>query len=384
MKISSNTKSLIMECARLYYEEDKSFTEMARKFGKSYRAVSRLLKRGKKEGIYKVNVSQLENKGDVSSLDDDLSYQLAIRQKTFFDTFVVRVSGVEKAYTEEYLSSNQKVRDQAYEANDLLHQQLGTAASRCIALELGQGYRIGICSGRAVMNSILQIDQHLKSRIDRLKDLRVFSLCGGFRIGPWAANTRTKVDFDADTAAFQLKETLRIPQNNCTFMLGPGVADDPQRYMDPWLAKFNTVQQLDLIISGFGVLNAGHYLLRYKRAYELAAAIDELSSLEQEIQKDPMWIHSVADIGHYLFWVGDGKVPIRIGELLEQLNRKLLQAPVDVFRKARQVILIGAGHQKLPVLKQLCFGKCKGVPINLDHTILITDQWTARELLKGI
>jgi hypothetical protein len=278
------------------------------------------------------------------------------------------VAGAEAATTETYLGSAQSAEVQAaFKAADDLHRALGQAcASQVLVHQLRRGIRVGVTSGRGVAYTV-------DSLVDNpwaggFEGVHVVSLCSGAKVGSWRGKDRRSLD--ADENAFALSVALGVPEEHVTLMGDAAGGGDVQwDFVGP-----------NLILAGLGCLNTGHHLLRPRA--RLGSMAEPLSRIERYQARDPDLKFAVAEIGHRLFPVHDG-LPSYLLEAIADVNSLVRAAPPQVFQNAEVVMLVAGGAQKLDPLVRLVTGHTPA-PIELRNLILVTDAWTAQQLLMRV
>jgi DNA-binding transcriptional regulator LsrR (DeoR family) len=69
-------------------------------------------------------------------------------------------------------------------------------------------------------------------------------------------------------------------------------------------------------------------------------------------------------------------------EAIRKTNSTIVAVPPETLIKAGEIILITGGMQKLAALYGILQGECPGVPIEKTNLTLVTDAWTAEQLIK--
>jgi hypothetical protein len=77
-------------------------------------------------------------------------------------------------------------------------------------------------------------------------------------------------------------------------------------------------------------------------------------------------------------------LPGELATAIDTINGEIRAVPLEKIRDSRQTILIAGGAQKLAGLVRLITGECPEAPINVGNLTLITDSWTAREILARL
>jgi hypothetical protein len=112
---------------------------------------------------------------------------------------------------------------------------------------------------------------------------------------------------------------------------------------------------------------------------------EPLDTIRKCQRTDPDLVDNVLEIGHRVFPAGPRKsLPGELATAIDVINREIRAVPLDKIRDSRQTILIAGGAQKLTGLVKLITGECPEAPINVGNLTLITDSWTAKEILSRL
>ena len=142
---------------------------------------------------------------------------------------------------------------------------------------------------------------------------------------------------------------------------------------------------LDLALVGLGVLNTQHHFLRHSAEVQLGPMAEPLDTIRKCQRADPDLVDSISEIGHRVFPAGPRKsLPPELMTAIDAINRDIRAVPLEKIREARQTILIAGGAQKLNGLLKLITGECPEAPVNVGNLTLITDSWTAKEILSRL
>jgi DNA-binding transcriptional regulator LsrR (DeoR family) len=341
-----------------------SYRDLGKHYGYAPSTIHRRLMRWLQEGRFELVDRHEGGAPRLLGYDEDLENAL-VRKTSLWRARVAYVAGAESATTDSYLGNAQSTEVQAaYKAADDLHRALGQAcASQVLVHQLRRGIRVGVTSGRGVAYTV-------DSLVDNpwaggFEGVNVVSLCSGAKVGSWRGKDRRSLD--ADENAFALAVALGVPEQHVTLMGdASGDGDVQWDFVGP-----------NLILAGLGCLNTGHHLLRPRA--RLGKMAEPLSRIERYQAREPELKFAVAEIGHRLFPVHDG-LPGYLLEAIEDVNSLVRAAPPHVFENAEVVMLVAGGAQKLDPLVRLVTGHTSA-PIELRNLILVTDAWTAQQLL---
>lgn len=366
-----------LEIARKHLLENVSFEELGRLYYVAPSTVHRRLARWLAEDRFELKDKLGERKtAFVSRKDDELGEALA-RKTGIWRARVIRVAGVDLAYSGEYLANPASPSAQAaYRASDELHRCLGEAAAELILNNLHKNMTIGLSSGRGVgfaIEKMGEIAHRTPSWASGYESIRVVSLCGGAHVGMWeSTNSR---DFDADENVFALAALLKIPRNNISYMTGP-VSVDPKN--NQFTAQ---VTNLDMAVLGLGQLNTQHHYLRDYNELQLKAMSEPIREIISWQSGHPELLDSVAEIVLRLYPVGGETLSREFLAIIEETNKTILAIPADKIKNAGEIILIAGGRQKLNAIEGILTGKCSSAPIEKRNLTLVTDSWTAETIL---
>lgn len=140
-----------------------------------------------------------------------------------------------------------------------------------------------------------------------------------------------------------------------------------------------------MALVGLEVLNTRHqFFLHHDQNVQLGAIAPYIKTLKELQSGDPALLDSVAGIAHHLFATGQREYPDRLLEAVDGINREVLVVPPERVRTADEVIMVAGGAQKLNALVDLLDGRCPGAPVDLDNLTLVTDAWTAEQVLERL
>lgn len=390
-EISKAKIDISRHIAHLYFEDDMPIKEIRDRFYKEMgaRNVSRILNQGRNKW-WRVRVIDDSMHPEDTSLNQELSDRIC-KNTYFTDAVVVDCIGVEHAQNKWYQSLDTKEREQAFIDSDLLHIQISKHAASYLVAKIWHGDCIGIGSGRACAYTAHFASKDLKAgHLAKLKGVKVFALCGGQHDRRWSTQKIEAFDqlpseLHPDVGAFFLADILGIRPNtpDLCFAVLPVAHPDPDGVI-PYIAPHlnDPTISLSMAILGLGTLNGRHHFYDQLNTYGLSAIKDELLLLKGLQQDDPTALNSIGEICHRLFWCGSTAPPGRIREAINKINSKIIAIRKDVLSRSAKTMLVAGGAQKVDVLTQLSKGQLEDVPIRVETTTLVTDSWTAQELLN--
>ncbi len=364
-----------LDIARKHLLENVSFRELSRRYYVSPSTIHRRLAKWLNENRFDLLDRAESGTAIAGAVDEGLGEALA-RKTGIWRARAVRVEGVDAAFTDQYREKPQSAAAQsAYKASDNLHKCLGETAAELIFGSLRKNMTIGLSSGRGVgfaIEKMGEIAKRTPSWASGYQNIQAISLCGGAHIGLWElTNTR---DFDADENIFALAATLKIARNNVRYVIGP-VAQAPS---SP--AKGGRIPELDLAVIGLGQLDTQHHYLRDQNEMQLKAMAGPVRRIAAWQEEHPQTPEAVAEIVLRLYPVGKD-LPREFLDILDETNKTIVALPEEKIKTAGEVILIAGGKQKLKALAGLLYGRCAGAPIEKTNLTLVTDAWTAEQIL---
>lgn len=344
-----------------------SYRDLAHHYGYAASTIHRRLTGWLREGRFELIDRHDGGAPRLLGYDEELENAL-VRRTALWRARVAHVAGAEAATTDKYLGNPHDLDVQlAFKAADDLHRALGHAcASQVLVHQLRRGIRVGVTSGRGVAYTVDSLVDNAWA--GGFEGVHVVSLCGGAKVGSWQGKDRRSLD--ADENAFALAVALGVSEQHVTLM---GDATDDGHPQWDFVAPH-------LILTGLGCLNTGHHLLRPRARLGPMAA--PLSRIERAQAADEHIRFAVAEICHRLFPVREDLPP---GLLLaiEEVNSLVPAAPTEILKNAEVTILVAGGAQKLDTLSRLVAGQT-AAPIDLRNLILVTDAWTAQQLLVRV
>ncbi len=375
-------ESQALDIATAHLLRRESLVELGREYHFAASTIHRRLSKWLDQGRFEL-VDRLDSRTMAHALDTNYRLSNELKQATgIWRAIVANIFGAEAAQTDQYLEDPCTQNAQiAYRAGDELHKALGKIAADYLLNRIQRNTSIGLASGRGVGFTVMGLADLVKERslyTSGYEAVRIQSLCGGARVGAWA--TTVARDLDADENVFHLAAILRVPRDNIRY-LGGWISTD-QNLSRP---EFDPQYSLDLVVVGLGQLNTGHHFFCHYGEVQLGAMADPLRRI-RELQSDiPELINKVADIGHRLFPVGSGsEFPEDFLKAIDKINGSILAVPCEWIKKAKEIILVAGGAQKVNALAELVSGSCAYAPIDLRNLTLVTDAVTAAEIIKHI
>ncbi len=383
-RLADDLSAQALDITKKYLLHRSTLKELAAEYHRSPATMHRRLTKWLDEGRFElVDTTDVQSTPRVLGIDDDLSEELTARTKVW-RAHVGTIEDVEAAYSEDYLKPDWTVEARrAFEAHDGLHEALGAVAAEYLVTRLQRRMTIGVASGRGVGFTVMRLADLAKDRPSLLRgyeSVRIESLFGGALVGAWA--TPTARALDADENAFQLSTILNIPRTNVSYMRG-WLSGEPTETR----AQGRDFQKpLDMVIVGLGVLNSRHqFYVHHDQNVQLGAIAGYIETLKALQAEDGSLLDSVAGVGHYLFPVGrKGIYPAELLVAVEGINDALLAVPEERIKTAWEMLLIAGGAQKVSVLVELLTGQCPDAPVDLDNVTIVTDAWTAKQVLKRV
>ncbi|MDD5191002.1 MAG: sugar-binding domain-containing protein [Dehalococcoidales bacterium] len=317
-----------------------------------------------------------QSNAHISIQDDELGERLA-RKTGIWRARVVQITSVESACRPP---STEKPDIEASKASDELHRCLGEVAAELMLHNLRKNMSIGLSSGRGVGFAIEKLAEKVKktpSWVSGYENIRLVSLCGGAHVGMWEF-THSR-DFDADENVFALSAVLKTPRRNISYMTGPisMPKNDRQSFKG---FKFN----LDMAIIGLGQLNAQHQYFRDAAALQLKEMSEPVRRLIENQSRNPQQLDSVAEIVLRLYPAGNSELTDEVRSIIDAANNSLLAVHPEKIKKSGEIILIAGGQQKVDALYGVLTGNYPQAPIDKKNLTLVTDAWTAKNILGRI
>lgn len=371
--------NMALEIARKHLLENISFKDLGETYYSGPSTIHRRLKKWLKEGRFALEDIQADNPANMELTKDDSLAEELVRKTGIWRARVVQIPGVDAAYTDDYLSvpESEQAR-KADQASDKLHQCLGKTAAELLLNNLRKNMTIGISSGRGVgftIEGFKEIARKTPSWTTGYENIRLVSLCGGSHIGTSAyANSR---DFDADENVFSLSSSLKIPRQNIRYMSSPvstGLINNEQEQRP----KTN----LDLAIIGLAQLNTQHHYFSDHPNMQLQAMSEKVRKIIELQNSNPALRDCVAEIVLRLYTTTDMNRSDEFIGIIREINNTIISGSPEVISNAGELMLIAGGKQKVNVLSGVLSGNYLNSPIIKQNVTLVTDSWTAQEIIK--
>jgi len=358
-----------LEIARKHLLEKVSFKELGRMYYASPSTIHRRLMNWLADNRFELQDKLATKRATVViSRDDGLGEEL-VRKTGIWRARVVRISGVEEAYVEYPVEKPDNDSVQAsYRASDELHRCLGEVAAELILGNLRRNMTIGVSSGRGVgfaIDGCKEMVSKTPSWVSGYESIRLVSLCGGAHLGKYQnSNVR---DFDADENVFALSSLLKSPRHNVFYMTGP-ISTDLKNHRSKIDPKFN----LDMAVIGLGQLNTQHHYFRDHYDLQLKTLSEPIRKIIEWQMKNPDLLDSVAEIVLRLYPAVNKNLPAEFLDTIRETNNHILAVAPEKIKNAGEVILIAGGRT----------GVYSSAPIDKRNLTLVTDSWTAEEILN--
>ena len=142
---------------------------------------------------------------------------------------------------------------------------------------------------------------------------------------------------------------------------------------------------LELALVGMGVLNTrNQFYVHHDQNVQIGAITGYIEPIKALQAEDASLLDSVASIGHYLFPVGVRDYPDELLTAVSGINDAIVTVPPERIKTTIEVVMLAGGAQKVTALVDLLTSQCPGTPIDLDNLTLVTDAWTARQVLERV
>jgi len=310
---------LISKVSSLYYHQNLTQQEIAKRFQISRPKVSRLLKQGRLQGIVKINI-QIPS-----------------------DSFVEQETFLEKKFGLKEVVITDITPDHPNLNMDISKQQLGMSAAHYLQRSISDNDIIGVSWGTTLQAMIDQLQPI------PVKNAHVVQLLGG--IGPPEAKAH------ASDISRRLSQILN---SRLTLLPAPGIVE--------------TADAKSILLSDKRVKNALSMFSKINKAYVGIGALATNSVLQQDNQELPARIRSnilkssvIGDIGLNFFNCNGKEVHTGFQDLFIGMSLKQ-------FKKVETVVGIAGGTDKFEAI----VGTLRGGYVN----VLITDSTTANGLIN--
>lgn len=376
-----DVEKVALEIASKHLLKNTSFRELGHTYYASPSTIHRRLTKWLKEDRFELRDKFAGKISAFISAQENELGELLARKTGIWRARVVRVSGVEEAYKYQSSEKPESVDSiAAQKASDELHRCLGEITAGLILNSLHKNMTIGVASGRGVGFTIEKLGEIVKqtpSWISGYESIRLVSLCGGTHVG--IRELEHSRDFDADENIFSLSAILKTPRHNVSFMTGPISTDK----INSKTVDVNKIP-LDMIIIGAGQLNTQHHYFHDHDSLQLKSMSVPIRRLiEMQVQHHGL-LGSIAEIVLRLYPAVNSNLSPDILDIIGETNSNILAVSPERIRNAGEIILVAGGRQKLDVLYGLLTGRYPDAPIDKKNLTLITDAWTAENILQMI
>jgi DNA-binding transcriptional regulator LsrR (DeoR family) len=368
-----------IEIARKHLLQGISYREIGNIYHASPSTIYRRLTKWLNENRFELRDKVKDGDGPTKiEVDDDLGEAL-VRKTGLWRARVVRISRLETAsYEKERKTPEKEDIQAAFKSSDELHRCLGEVAGELLLQNLRKNITIGVSSGRGVGFTVEKLRELIKrtpSWGEGFDNIHLVSLCGGSHVGMWEyTNSR---DFDADENVFALSTLLKVPRKNISYTTGP-VAVNRKNQPSAYRNSLNP----DLVITGLGELNNQHPYFRDRNELQLKGMTDPMRRLVEWQAMNPELLYCIAEIVLRLYPIGEKGISVEFKDTIEEINDTILAVAPEKIRNAGDIILIAGGIQKLKALSGVLLGKNPGIPIEKTNLTLVTDAWTAEQVLR--
>lgn len=375
-----NLEHVALEIARQRLLRNTSYKELARLYFTSPSTIHRRLTNWLKENRFDLQDKLATKKtAMVVGKDDKLAAEL-VQRTGIWRARVAQISGVDAAYTEQYLEEPEsEMAQSSFKASDDLHRCLGEVAAELILNSLRKNMTLGISSGRGVgftIEALGEVIRQTPSWVSGYESISLVSLCGGVHAGKWGQSSVVTRDFDADENVFALAAALKIPRKNITYISGPVLTHSNAE------SENRIKSSLDIAIIGLGQLNTRHHYFRDVIETKLKSAADPIQTIMKWQNKNPALCDSLAEIVMKLYPAVKENLPADFVTALQEVNNTISTVSPSRIKNAGEVVLIAGGRQKAEALSGLLKGEYPGAPIDRKNLTLVTDSWSAETILK--
>ena len=309
---------LVVRVARMYHEWGMRQPEIAQQLGISQATISRLLNRGKDEGIVRISVAVPP--GVYSVLEENLMKKYGLRDAIVVDTMW-----------------NEDER--------LIQKEIGSAAAYYLESIIRNNEVIGISSWSSTLLAMVDAMHPLHKR----SNIRVVQILGG------VGNPAAEVHANRLTSRFS-----DLLHGTSVFLPAPGIVGSENAVsvlLEDYYVK-NAVElfdQVSLALVGIGSIEPSSLLAQSGNIYSK----EELSMLLSE-----------GAVGDVLLRVYDrGGKPV-----ITPLNNRVISMSLEQLSRVDRALGIAGGSRKYEAI----LGALRGNWIN----VLITDRYTAERLVE--
>jgi DNA-binding transcriptional regulator LsrR (DeoR family) len=308
----------MVRVGRMYYERNTSQSAIAEQLGLSQASVSRLLKRGREEGIIRISVAVPE--GVHSELEEKLIEKYHLRDAIVVDS----------------------VRE---DDEKVINRELGAAAGYYVESIIKQNDVIGLSSWSSTLLALVDA----LHPVPRKPEIRVLQILGG------VGNPSAEAHANRLTGRF-----ADLVGGTAVFLPAPGIVGSEaarQVLLDDAYVR-QALELFDQVTLALVVIGA------VQPSSLLAASGNIFSEQEQQLLAN---YNAVGDI-LLRFFDGDGK-PVKTF-----LDNRVVSMSLEQLCKVDRAIGVAGGRRKFDAIR----GALRGRWIN----ILITDRLTAERLAK--
>ena len=309
---------LLTKVARMYYEDNKRQSDIAKQLGLSQATISRLFNRAREEGIVRITVTT--PKGVYVNLEKELMGRYGLR-----DVIVVDC---------------QNENDE-----ELIHRDLGNAASYYIESLINNREVIALSSWSATLLALVD-SMHV---LPRKKDVKVVQILGG------VGNPSAEIHANRLTGRF-----ADLVQGQAVYLPAPGVvgsrATRDAFLEDPFVQEaMSLYDNVTMALVGIGSVSPSALLAQSGNAFSK----EELNMLRERKAVGDILLH---------FYDANGN------SVESALDNRVVSMKLDQLRKVDRAIGIAGGSRKFAAIR----GALRGKLIN----ILVTDSCTAKKLVQ--
>ncbi|MFL7871364.1 MAG: sugar-binding transcriptional regulator [Anaerolineales bacterium] len=303
---------IALKAAQLYYENELTQDEIAKKLRLSRPKVSRLLQEARNAGLVKITVAELP------STYTELEHQVE-QHYNLLDVLVVEVS-----------------QPDSY---DQTARELGAAAAGYLRRIIQDGDKVGLTWGLTLASMVDNLSP------EKSKDVAVTQLAGGLG------------EPDSETHATDLVRRLAMMlEANLQLIPAPGIVKTIELAhllrSEPYVSQaLEQINQVNLAFVGIGALNRDSLLMR-----------DERILTWKEVQ--PILDRgAVGDIGLHFYDVNGNVLP-------SEIEQRMIGANVENYQQMDRVVGIAGGNDKFYAI----LGGVRGRLINTLITDVSTAQ----------
>lgn len=290
----TNRLRLISKVARLYYEEDMPQKQIAEQLHLSQATISRLLKKGKEEGIIRTTVNV--PMGVYSDLEDQLQVKYRIQEVI--------------------------VADCAQETEEEILRSIGVAGAYYVETRVGHKEVVGISSWSSALLAMMEAMHPLVN----VKNTKVVQILGG--IGNPAAEIH---------ATNLTKRLAALIQGEAVFLPSPAVVSSKEN-KDSFLqdtfvrVAYDLFDQVSLALVGIGALEPSQLLSNSGNTFSK----EEIQNLKAK--------NAIGDICLRFFDASGDHVR-------STLDERVMGMPFEKFKSIPRVVGVAGGDRKVNPIK---------------------------------